>query len=33
MSFPIEKKKQIRKFGLNLNFSYRHTGEDTENIF
>lgn len=27
-----EKMKQIRKFGFNLNFSYRHTGEDTENI-
>lgn len=34
-SFPLggEKMKRSRKFGLNLNFSYRHTGEDTDNIF
>lgn len=24
---------QLRKFGLNLNVSYRHTEEDTENTF
>ena len=27
-----KKMKQTTKFGLNLNFSYRHTGKDTENI-